>query len=125
MLQDDGFSLLETLVAVAISAMAFAVLFPVFSDSHVRISNIEKKQSAYAVAVNALNLAVLQIEKGGAPQDSQNENWKWSVSSMILGKNSDPQNNNGHPYQVSIILSKVHEIEPELSISRIIWIYPS
>lgn len=124
MYEEDGFSLLETVIAVAIMAFAFAVLFPIFSDNYARIKNNEQKQYAHTIAVNALNIAVLQVEKGKVPKDGQNSDWKWTVTTTVLGKKPEEESSNGYAHEVSVSMFKIDEDELRFALSKTVWVYP-
>lgn len=86
---NEGFTLLETIVALAILAMALGALYPIFSIGPIRASSIETRTNGSSVALSKLEEVLLTGDWDSLPLSGVEAGWSWSVDKTDYAHSSD------------------------------------
>lgn len=83
----QGFSLLEVLVAFALSSLFFSVMLPVAVTSLDRLLDTQQRSSALAIARSTLekHSVIARFEEGVFEGRESGFSWKASISRLPLG----------------------------------------
>jgi len=122
MWKEEGFTLLEVLVATAIMALAFGALFPIFSTSYERVAAIGARQEAMEVAFTALDIAMIEQDWLNLLKSGEEGNWNWKVEST--SPTAEQLNSaNGFTLVLTAVVShKTHQRLPEVKLTKVVWV---
>ena len=121
---DEGFTLLEVLVAIAIMALAFGALFPIFSTSHSRVVSIEARQTAMEVASSVLAITLLERNWQSLPKEGEEGDWRWEVT---RSEPTEEQLSLQDGYILIVAASVIHTVRtnfPEVTLTQPVWVQP-
>ena len=83
---EDGFTLLEVLIASAIMALSMAALFPIFAAIPARVKAIHEQMDAAAISQALMNeqallrnISHLPASYDGAIEHAYNSVWTWKM----------------------------------------------
>lgn len=115
--KDDGFTLLEVVVAVAILAIALGALFPIFGAGLGRVKYSNQRADAVALAETKL-LEVLAIGRWDElPKSGEDGVFQWAISRIPVF----PEGVEG-PITIQVVLvEKNNEWYKPVTFNRIIW----
>jgi prepilin-type N-terminal cleavage/methylation domain-containing protein len=123
---DDGFTLLEVLVATAITSLAFASLFSIISDSKFITTSMTKRIEGIYLAETLLEEHSLNPAIINFPIEGENDDWKWALSIVAYDDELDtPQNDRvaGAPYVIIITIEDKYSLYTHnLSLSNLVWL---
>lgn len=86
---EDGFTLLEVVVAVAITASALAVLYPIFAASPGRLQVTEDRILAAQFLSSELDLVLTTQVWQDLPKEGEFRSWSWSIAGETYVHSSD------------------------------------
>jgi prepilin-type N-terminal cleavage/methylation domain-containing protein len=123
-LSDNGFTLLETIVTIAIAALALSALLPVFSDSYGRTNITDKRRLALELASNLFNETMAERAwRGESAREGDTDDYDWSIETSR--EDNDSQNSSaGYPIQILITIKDKTETIEIMEFQRIVWVYP-
>jgi len=78
--EDCGFTLLEVVVAIAILAIAFGSLFPIFGSGLGRIKSSDERFFAVALAESKLRELLVIKNWNDLPQSGEEADWQWMLT---------------------------------------------
>ena len=87
--QEEGFTLLETLVAFAIMVIALAVFYPVFSSTYTRIHQSDERAYAVEFALSKLNEEFILEDWEAFPKEGEDDLWEWEINLDDFEHSSD------------------------------------
>ncbi len=101
---ENGFTLLEVVLSVAFFSLALGALFPMFSESPVRLAATKDAYAAYAKAEsmrveteNRMNLLFLAQGEADADWHDDGDGWQWKVFELPSVDNATTDTENGVP----------------------------
>lgn len=118
--QDEGFSLLEVLISVAIFALAAGALFPLFGATPGRVAQAHDRAEALAVAEAKLEELAMAFPNSSLPEEGISGKWRWVRSAERYTDDPNPGGSKGYLYTVtSEVFGSVPE--PVVVLETIIW----
>ena len=120
--EDDGFTLIETLVAFTIFLMAFGVLYPIFSSSHARIDVANQRGMGLVIATALMEEEVLIENWADLPKEGIQDGWNWRVSSAAFAHVSDSETAPGDLFELKVVLTPIDaRIGSAIELNRVVW----
>lgn len=118
--QDDGFSLLEVMISVAIFALAAGALFPLFGVTPGRVAQAYDRAEALAVAEAKLEELAMAFPNSSTPAEGTSGKWRWARGAERYTDDPNPGGSKGYLYKVT---SEVFGAAPEpvITLQTIIW----
>lgn len=119
---EDGFTLLETLVAFAIMVMAFAVFYPIFSNTHTRIDLAKQRGEGLMVAIALMEEELLVRRWVDLPKEGETQGWSWRVSSAAFDHASNSPTAPGELIEVRVVLTHSDgRVGGPIELNRVVW----
>lgn len=118
---DEGFTLLEVLVATAILAMAFGAIFPIFGSMPGRLQAIEHRAALVAFTTEKLEEELIRRDWVGMPFEREEDGWRWSVDGVPT-EDADTSDPDGYPFELTVTARSTEWEAAPLTLSRILWV---
>ena len=119
---EDGFTLLEVLVSIAILALAFGALFPIFVDGKSRSKETAVQQSASSVAIDVLNEAIIADYWQDMPRSGEHSGWTWTLTGTTE-QGADVSAPDGYPLNINVKVERPSNSSNTLtSINQTVWV---
>jgi general secretion pathway protein I len=100
--REDGFTLLEVVVAIAILSFSLAVLYPAFGKSAIRLDATSKRAYGLSLAEARLSSVLVSEDWSGLPRAGEDNGWQWQVEGERYAHASDGETATGFLYKVTV-----------------------
>jgi len=119
---DNGFSLLEVLVATLILALTFSAVFPIFGSAPQRIADTKAIAFAARLATTQLEQEVLRTAWDQMPIQGGKDGWAWEISGQPYDE-EQALDGGGYPLILTANVWKSEDPDRVLaSLQRIVWV---
>jgi len=88
---DEGFTLLEVVIALAIFSLALGVLYPIFSSTHGRLAEANARAIGVSLVSSVLEEQRLLSDWGNFPKEGSANGWDWSASVEAFPHETDSE----------------------------------
>ena len=130
--RDDGFTLLEVVISVALLAMALGAIFPMFMDAPHRIGVAQQKRIAVAAASSILEERALMRDwinipssEGAAIWQRLNGGVEWCVFEVLGEDDVQDTGIPGRALHLRLRMRTEEEHRLLLEYDKIIWVVDS
>ncbi len=89
LVREDGFTLLEMVIAVAILAMGLGALYPIFAASPHRLKVADERAFAAAVLQSKIDEQLLMEDWQNLPKSGDFRDWHWELTGNNYAHESD------------------------------------
>lgn len=121
---DEGFSLLEVIVATMILAMAFAVALPIFGEVPQRLQDTKQAAIKTRLATSVMEREIARADWASLPVTGEHEQWSWSLHGAAPGV--DLATATSYPLELRVSVWTTAEPDKNvLTLERIVWVRTS
>ena len=116
---DKGFTLLEVVLSVAVMAMAFGALYPIFAQAPQRLAATAVREAGVVRAEALMDQQLLFQNWSLLPTTGEDENWHWTIEEIPFEKTGATA---GRPLHLRVTLEGGSAFGKPVILDRIVWI---
>ena len=121
--KDDGFTLLETTIALTIFLVAMGALYPVFSSTHNRLEISNQRAIGISLASSKVEEFLVLKDWTNYPKQGEDNGWSWEATAEAVSHETDGPTALGSLIELKVTASKTlsHSGAP-VTLKRIVWV---
>jgi len=89
--QDQGFTLLEVVISLAIFSLAIGALYPIFSSTHGRLVEANARAIGISLVSSILEEQLLLADWKNFPKEGSRNGWDWNASVEAFPHETDTE----------------------------------
>lgn len=127
---EEGFTLLETVLAVAILAMAFGAIYPIYATSVPKVTATQHRRHVVELAESKLEEVILMANWQGLPQGEEaaiwqdvGNGWQWKLMQVALDDAvATTDGVQGRLLHLRIFAQREDEAEQPIEVQQAFWV---